>query len=205
MLDSYNFYSSTKTSIFLSGYNYLFFFAICIFLSSCGDDITPESTQESFLLHYDGNNFDAPLFPVGSYEFAVRFPSEMMKEYENRSISEISIFLADIPAEMSINIAQESSTNSPSDPLYSQLVTDANGGQWNSITLDSPYELNSSTIWVRVAVVLDKVQSSVGCDEGPAVSNGDWLYIDDFMTWETFSNLSNGNESINWNIRVKID
>ena len=177
---------------------------IFILFSSCGDD-GPEVPSEATVLSYDGENLNAPTFPPGLYEFAARFPSTLTRELEGQSLTQVSFFMYDAPAAMYINISTDETTTVPGPILNSQRVNNPTPNSWNTITLNTPYLIDGTSLWVGVEVTLDVEQQSVGCDAGPAFPNGDWLYDEENLTWVTFTNRTGSAESVNWNIKAIIE
>ena len=171
-----------------------------LFLVSCGeDDVIP---ADRTVLNYDGDNITAPTLAGGLYEFAARFPPVLVSNVEGRSIEQVSFYLYEVPTQLYINISTDETPSLPGEILNTQLVTNLTPNSWNTITLNEPYPLDGSAVWVGIEVTIDDLIQTVGCDAGPANANGDWLYNESERSWDTFRNL-NG-ESVNWNIRAVI-
>ena len=170
---------------------------------SCGSDDEPIPSDKT-VLNYDGDNFNAPTLPQGLYEIAVRFPSVVTRNVEGRSIEQVSFYLYNAPAQLFINISPDFTPTLPGDILNTQQVTLLDANSWNTVTLDQPYPLDGSPVWIGIEVSLDSQMQSVGCDAGPANANGDWLYDEDNREWDTFRSRTNDGESVNWNIRAVI-
>ncbi len=177
---------------------------IFFLVSACSDD-GPEVPEEATVLSYDGDNLTAPTFPQGLYEFASRFPSALTRNLEGQSITQVSFYMYDEPALMYLNISTDETTTAPGDILNTQLITNATPNSWNTITLNTPFLLDGSSVWVGIEVTHDIEQQSVGCDAGPAFPNGDWLYDEENMVWATFSDRTSGSESVNWNIKAIVE
>lgn len=174
-------------------------------MMSCGDDEGPEIPEEAVVLSYDGDNFTAPTFPAGLYEFAARFPATLTRNVEGRAITQVSFYLYNRPEQMYLNISRDISPIEPGAIENTQLITNASPNSWNTITLDTPYELDGTAVWVGIEVTQNDQIQTVGCDAGPANANGDWLYDEETMTWETFINRTGQNESVNWNIKAIVN
>jgi len=172
-------------------------------LMSCGDDDGPEISEDAVVLSYDGENVTAPTFPAGLYEFAARFPTNLTRNVTGRTIDQVSFYLYNAPEVMYINISRDNSPTLPGAIENTQMVNNPRPNSWNTITLDTPYELDGSPIWVGIEVTQNDAIQTVGCDAGPANANGDWLYDEETMTWETF--VSRSGESVNWNIKAIIN
>ncbi len=172
----------------------LFFFSAC----NSDDEVpTPENQ-----LSYDGDNNAAPELPVGIYECAVRFPESNTKDYIGRTIQEVSFFMGDIPSSTRILISATGTSNTPGDVLYEQNVSLNTPGSWSTVTLTTPFEIDGSDVWISLEVNHPQAIRSVGCDAGPAEGNGDFIYEGSNQSWTDFRNFTNGESSINWNIRA---
>ncbi len=172
---------------------------------SCGDDGGPEIPEEAVVLSYDGDNVTAPTFPAGLYEFAVRFPTTLTRNVEGRSITQVSFYLYNAPEQVYINISRDDTPTLPGGIENTQMVNNLSPNSWNTVTLDTPYEMDGSPVWVGVEVTQNSQIQTVGCDAGPANPNGDWLYDEATMNWETFNSRTGENESVNWNIKAIIN
>lgn len=181
----------------------LLLLAIGLLTLGCSDDdAEPEGSN---VLNYDGENFTAPTLPSGLYEYAVRFPSLITRQVEGRRIEKVSFYLYDAPDQIYINISPDLTPTLPGDIVNTQQVTNFQPNSWNTIDLVDPFVLDGNPVWVGIEVDLGRQMQTVGCDAGPANGNGDWLYDEDNREWATFSERTNQNESVNWNIRVILD
>ncbi len=180
---------------------YILLISIIFLAISCSEDDNGEP-QGSNVLNYDGDNFTAPTLQTGLYEFAVRFPSIITRNVEGKQINQISFYLYESPGQMYINISPDLTPSLPGDIVYSQQVTNFRNNSWNTISLNDPFPLDGNPVWIGIEVNFEGQIQTVGCDAGPANGNGDWLYDEENKEWETFSNRTNQNESVNWNIRA---
>ncbi len=173
---------------------YLFFFALALFITSCGKD-----KDLDLLLSYDGDNFSAPILDAGVHELGVLFPSSETNDYKDNQLIEVSWFTGpQAPIRTEIIIYGPGSNNTPGTVLYTADVTSGlRLGDWNSHTLATPVTLTGEDLWIVVKVNHTISQQSVGCDSGPNVTNGDWLFSAD--NWSPFTTRTG--ESVNWNIR----
>lgn len=173
-----------------------------LIMTSCGDDEEPSSGNGTEILQLDGDNFTAPTFGAGFYEFAVRFTNNELSPFVGESITEVSFYLYEMPSFMNVTFSPDLTFSEPAAIAYEQEVTNASTNSWNTIKLDTPYPVDGSAIWIGIQVDLTDVQQTVGCDQGPARANGDWLYDDNDRNWDTFRNRIG--ESVNWNIRATV-
>ncbi len=175
----------------------LFFFSAC----NNDDDVPVPENQ----LSYDGDNSAAPFLPAGLYECAVLFPESITSGYIGRTINEVRVFIGDIPSTIRILISEAGTSNAPGDVVYQQSVNLNNEGQWNTIALNTPFEIDGSDLWISIEVDHPQEIRSVGCDAGPSQGNGDFIFSSSSQTWTNFRNFSNGESSINWNIRALLN
>ena len=107
------------------------------------------------------------------------------------------------PQSAEIRIYGEGSPSFPGTLLYAAVVTDQiRTLQWNEHTLSTPVDMTGDDLWISVALTHASEQQSIGCDSGPNVANGDWLFQSADGQWDTYRNRTG--ESVNWNIRGKI-
>ena len=169
-------------------------------LISCGDD----SPEVGNLINYDGENSTSPLLPAGENETAVYFPSSFLSDFEGRRIKNVQVLLYELPLSLELIISDGSSASSPRNTIYQQpfigLIRD---NAWNFHTMVEDVMIDGSPLWVRIRFSHDSVQQTIGCDAGPGIDGGDWLYQENDEEWRTF--LDRTGESINWNIRIELD
>lgn len=168
---------------------------------SCKDD--DEGMVE---LKHDGENFSAPELPQGTFDAGVRFPKTITKTYEGYKLKEIDFYIQEKPSTVEVIVYGEGSASSPgSEELYRKNVTTAvTANSWTLHTLDTPVEIKNEDIWIVVRLVQNGSLRSIGCDEGPANSNGDWMLGEGSTEWRTYRNISNNVVNVNWNIRGNI-
>ena len=182
-------------------YRFLLLLFSLTFILSCGEDEDPIPSDRT-ILNYDGDNITAPNMIDGLYEFAVRFPPVLTRNVQGRSIEQVSFYIYEIPDQVYLNISSDRTPTLPGQILNTQMLNNLSPNSWNTITLDTPFNLDGTAVWVGIEVFHDRQMQSVGCDAGPAQENGDWLYVEADQTWDTFRNTLG--ESINWNIRAVI-
>ena len=182
-------------------YLILSLFTLVLF-SNCNKDDDGVSLANT--LHYDGVNQSAPVLPSGVYEAGARFTSSKSQEYIGRNLDQVNFFIGEIPAQCEIKIYSEGSSENPGNLLYSQDVT-ANLTElsWNTHVLSDPIEITGEDLWICVRFVHTTSLRSVGCDAGPAASDGDWLFQDSDNDWRPFGQRTTF--SINWNIRGVVE
>ena len=177
-------------------------FAFGLLLISCNNSNDPEPTLPTPNLNYDGPNQSAPLLDPGNYEAAVRFTSAETSPFANRNLTSIQFFVQDAPALCVIAVYGEGSPGEPGNLLYEQEVTNGvTAGTWNQYNFTTPIPITGEDLWLSIIVEHDRRMASIGCDPGPAVANGDWLWVDDQNDWITLREHTNQAVNINWNIR----
>jgi len=154
-------------------------------------------------IHYDGPNQTAPVLPAGDYEAAARFTSTELSDYVGRKLIEVNFFMANLPQNCTIRIYDEGGANTPGNVLYSATVSNSlRPFSWNAHEIRNPIDITGKDLWISIGVTHSGTQQSIGCDDGPARSDGDWLYRDSEQQWSTYRQISG--ESINWNIRGRV-
>ena len=181
--------------------------ALCLFaLLSCAllhcteNKVVPPENYEDTLLHYDKDQDSAPFLNGGKYEAAARFTSAQIGTRAGRTLSEIQFYLASKPATCVVKIYGAQNTSMPGSLLYSANVsatTQANS--WNMHQLTQTILLPSNDIWISIEFSHTARQATIGCDPGPAVQDGDWLFAANDGQWQTLRARTTIN--INWNIR----
>jgi hypothetical protein len=172
--------------------------------SSGGDDASDEILDPdgsgTLELHYDAENLTAPQLAAASSEAAARFPTTQTATIGAGRLVGVRFYVTNIPASCMVKIYGAGTASSPGGLLYSADVTGslaANG--WNTHTLSSPVPIPNGDLWISVAFTNAGPQSTIGCDPGPAVPDGDWLYASTDGSWIPLSGRTA--IDINWNVR----
>ncbi|MEZ4829940.1 MAG: hypothetical protein R3C61_27210 [Bacteroidia bacterium] len=177
----------------------------CPFSTFC-NRIDPEiisGDQEnhcSAVSHNRWLNQDAPSLVAGNYEAAIRIPATDLSGLEGRKLTEIYYFIREKPSSCTVKVYKKSDSNAPAEQIYSTATTsEVKAGSWNKHILSTPVEITNDDLWISVKVGHTANTRSIGCDPGPAVENGDWLFDDSDNEWRPLSDRAA--ISINWNIR----
>lgn len=184
----------------------LFAIAILTLTTSCGDDDGvdgPIFTEGGTVLSYDNPNFSAPQLPQGIYEAAVRFPSSLTSALEGQFLRQVAVYLTNVPASTEIIVYTVEEGSQTLIPVYNadvgaQMTTDS----WNVHSLSTPVEITGRDLWVSVKVDHPAQIGSVGCDEGPARQNGDFIAEEGDTQWSNLRTFANSD--VNWNIKANI-
>ncbi len=174
-----------------------------ILIASCKkDDPIPDGEAT---LQYDGGNATGPLLAAGYHELAVYFPSGTMSAYRDWKLSEVTWFMGGFPDSMVVKIYDTgSSSDTPGALLYQKDVTGTTViNQWQEHLLPTPLTVSGDGVWISIALRHDVEKQSIGCDSGPNVTNGDWIFQDTDNDWKTY--VQRTSESVNWNIRAKVE
>lgn len=180
------------------------FLTVTMFSMSCKDD---EVLDGTVTLHYDDDNVTAPLLTTSTFESAARFIASEMATYYNDELTQVEFYFEELPDDCEVIIRATGANNRPSDtPLYASgnIISSIRSG-WNTHTLTTPLVLDGTDIWVGIRYSQDGNDRTLGCDDGPANPNGEWLYDALDGRWEPLRERTNGLININWNIRAVIE
>lgn len=177
----------------------IFFLLLCgsLFFMSCKDD--DNGTVE---LRYDGDNFSSPALPAGTFDAGQRFPSNLVDNYVGRKLTEVEYYIQDKPADCVLLIYGQGDANTPGPVLYSKNVdSEISANSWNTHLITDDIEIANEDIWIVIRLVHTSETRSIGCDEGPATTNGDLMLGEGESEWKTYRELSGNAVDVNWNIR----
>jgi len=156
-------------------------------------------------LSWDGPNQDAPDLEAGTHIAAARFPGSLLQEFSGRSLEAVDYFIQDLPNAAELIIYGEDTPGQPGSILYqADIIVEMNSNSWNTHALTNPLGIGGEDIWISIRVDHGSTFGSVGCDPGPAESNGDWLYSFSDGEWRTLWDRTNFVTDINWNIRGQL-
>jgi len=179
----------------------LFIVVLMASFSSCKKD---EDDKRIVQLNHDGANVTAPNFPANTYEGAARFPASTMVEYAGGELTEVEFYILDVPNATKLKIYTGSSSTSPANEVYTATLTGSiDGGGWNTHVLTDPLTIDGEDLWLSIEFTHSDTKQVLGCDIGPANSNGDHFYDPAVGYWQKLSLSSAVN--INWNIRGKVE
>jgi hypothetical protein len=156
-----------------------------------------EAAPEDILLHYDdGVNFEAiGTGGAADFDVAIRFEPSQLTDYNGHYLTKVDFFPRVADCEYSIRVWQ--GTNA-STLMADQLVTNPVINEWNSVTLESPVQINASQeLWFGYRANTQE-GNPAGCDAGPAVAGfGDMIFFGG--SWASMQNAYGLN--YNWNIQ----
>ena len=158
------------------------------------------------LLYYGQNQADAPTLDPGLYEAAARFTPTKIGNLVGKTIKEIHFFIIEKPDSIKLKLygpSNDSTGTAPGDLLYSADITEsAKSHRWNAHILTQAVTLKNEDMWLSIEFKLSDYRKTIGCDPGPALPDGDWLYSSFDGKWTPF-NIRNGT-SINWTVRLNV-
>lgn len=175
---------------------------VSLALMSCSEEsiVTNEGNVSESSLRYDQGQLSSPFLAAGKYEAAARFTAVQIGNLAGREITEVHYYISNKPENCKVKIYGPSSASSPGSLVYSAEVTSATqANQWNVHKLTQGVKLAAEDIWISIEFSHSNGQATIGCDPGPAVKDGDWLYATSDGTWTPLSQRTT--ISINWNIR----
>lgn len=169
--------------------------------------VTPPSgsTQtQTVELKYDGPNAQAPLLAAATYEAAARFTTTQTAPLAGGRLTEIQFYFVEAPAGCKVKVYAAGSATSPGALLYEADVTASSApNTWNSHTLQGDVTVPNGDLWIGIEFTQALSQRVIGCDQGPVIPGGDWLYASTDGSWITFTQRFSGN--VNWNIRGLVE
>ncbi len=180
---------------------------LSIGLVSCDKDNNngPDIPDNLEVLNYDAANFDAPFLPAQTYESGVRFSPTRLAPYLGKNLVSVYYYFKELPQSARIKVYTSSGGLEPTQLIYDAPLTNFTGFAWNSHTLTTPYNIQSTDLWVTIEYTQISDGRILGCDPGPAVLDGDWHWDASDSTWTPLVTRTNGALDINWNIRLAID
>lgn len=179
---------------------------LVMLLAACdNENLTPgpELGEGLQYLNYDDDNLSAPELPGGNfYEAAMRVSAAEMAAYKGDNLVAVSYFISQAPQTASVRIYQGGDDEGPGQLLYEADITgDLRSNQWLTHELTQSLVMPESEFWIAVRFSHNDAQRTLGCDPGPAETNGDWLFDSTDNGWIPLSERTNGEISINWNVR----
>ena len=164
-------------------------------MSACNDDEDPLNR-----LSHDGANLTGPILETATWQAAARFTPAETAEFSGLRLTQVEFFMGAVPGGTDIRIFGPGQNNTPGDLLYTaQVGSSISERAWNRHRIATPIDITGQELWIAIGLVHLTAQQSIGCDAGPAVTNGDWLFSSIDGQWRTFRERTG--ESINWNIR----
>jgi hypothetical protein len=137
-------------------------------------------------------------------EAAARYTPTKIGNLVGKNVKQIRYYLALKPDSVKVKLYGSLNSTTPGALLYSADVTkDAQAGKWSIHKLTQDITLKNEDIWLSIEFKLSSMQATIGCDPGPALTDGDWLYTSHDGKWTPF-NKRRTDVSINWTIRLNV-
>jgi len=165
---------------------------------------SPNNTIEATTLRWDnGINDDAiGLTNGGTFQVAASFPASMMGAYTGQALTQVIIYINHLPSPCVLKVYDQGTPTTPGSLLYSETLN-VTATSWNTITLATPVPISGNDIWVGYEVTHTSSTYPAGCDAGPAVVNGDWVYLSG--AWQRLYDATSGQLNVNWNIAAVVE
>jgi len=165
--------------------------------AGCGSGGVSVATAE---LRYDSDNLSAPILSAATYQAAARFDAAQTAPLAGGELTEVWFWIEQLPASCRVRLYGAGGAGSPGAELY---ATDVTAGlvpaAWNSHALPAPLVVPDTDVWIAIEFTQAVEQQVIGCDSGPLVADGDWLYSSLDGSWIPLSQRQGA--SVNWNIR----
>lgn len=163
---------------------------------------TPNPGGTGYWLKYDdGVNFTGIGLTDGSnFDYAIRFPTQALTNYDGYRISKIRFFPMET-ADFHVEVFE--GVNPPA-LIYYEDVNNPILNTWNEYSPTNTYFIDSGIeVWVGIWVTnYFSGTYPAGSDDGPAVAGaGDMISFDDGVSWES---LYNGNPLLNYNWNLEV-
>ncbi|HPR58621.1 MAG TPA: T9SS type A sorting domain-containing protein, partial [Bacteroidales bacterium] len=137
--------------------------------------VSPNMTDDEIIRYDNGVNNDAiGLTSGGTFQVAAYFPAAFMGSYAGMKLSQVEIYINDVPNPCILKVWGPGTSSSPGAPLLEQTIIPT-GMAWNLIDLDSEIDITGDDIWIGYSVTHTAGTYPAGCDAGPHVTNGDWI------------------------------
>jgi hypothetical protein len=159
-----------------------------------------EGGSEGWIQWDSGVNADAiGLTNGGSFWAAARFDAADMIPYTGGEITELEVYIADMPDEMIVHIWNGYLAGNE---LLNQIYI-PNANSWNNIILDTPIPIESlMEYWIGYEITNEDSAHSAGTDAGPAVQGkGDFIATSE----GAWNELYTYDLDYNWNIHAFVN
>ncbi|MBK9099936.1 MAG: hypothetical protein IPM14_17925 [bacterium] len=201
-----------KKSIFFFSLSFLFLFITSILAQDFSvkqaekPNQAPGQDQSVIFLQWDnGTNANSiGLTSGGTFEVSARFPASVTGTYTGYNLTLMDIYINDLPTSCILKIYDQGTATSPGTLLHSQDVTSSIVGlNWNTLILSTPVPITGNDIWVGYEVTHTAGLYPCGVDPGPALPDGDWIYLAP-GPWAKLSVLV-PTLNYNWNIHAGLE
>ena len=184
----------------------LLLLSLLVFATGCGDDDDEDVRLLDAELNYAGPQFLAPNLGQGSHEYAAYFPGNFTSQFQGRVLEAIEFDLVAVPQSVEVIVYESGRFNDePGSVIYRRNISSqVTGTGVQRHVVAEPIEITGNGLWLAIAVEhAGNTTQSVGCDDGSQYNvNGDRLRSERTdQRWTTFREVTNGAETVNFNIR----
>jgi hypothetical protein len=159
---------------------------------------SPKQTKDATLRYDNGVNDDAiGLTAGGTFQVAAYFPAATMGQYAGMKLTQMEIYINDVPVPCVLKVYGQGTSTSPGALLHEQTVTPT-GLSWNTFTLTDEVDITGQDLWIGYQVTHAAGQYPAGSDAGPHVTNGNWISTDG-VAWDQLHIIAPSLD-YNWNI-----
>lgn len=162
--------------------------------------ITHIAFIECDTLHFDGDHqANMGLSNGGPFKIAVHFPASIVNPVVSGTVEKLQFYIGELPTSYVLKIWSEGTATGPGNELLSLDVTNQLiPFSWNFVTLNTPVIVETTGFWAGCAVNHASGKHPVGCDQGTANINGNWISVGTggWMHNPGYTNLGN------WNFRA---
>jgi len=170
--------------------------------TACEDDDFEDEQPRVAILNLDGPNVTGPIVAAGTHRFGVQFYEEDLEGLDGRELTAIRVFVGLSPVSMRLSVHAGGDVVPGQELSALNILGDITERSFVDYELVTPVTISDDDVlWLVAEVELDREQQVIGCDAGPAVEGGDWLWSGD--RWLTYRERTS--ESINWNIRGVVE
>ena len=165
---------------------------------------SPSVTEALVVVHYDGENAGNSIGDGGTTFIAgARFTPALLGPLTGGELRFVQFYYAQAATGLTVKIYDAGSATAPGALLVNQPLDlgSLTVGGWNEVELDDYVSIAGTDLWVCLEVAdATGANYPLGCDEGPANPDGDW--VNDSGVWEHLAGFS---LNYNWNIRGVVE
>jgi len=175
--------------------------------------VAPATKDEAVIRYDDGENYGAIGIddPADTFEAAAYFPASTMASYTGMILTQMQVFLWDIPFFLKIKVYGPGTPSEPGELIYEQQVSNGIPYQsWTTFTLGEGVPITGEDLWIGYEVgQFTGSDFPAGFDAGPAVVgygdmnklNGVWATMTSYgfdFNWNIAGILVDQSGIINW-------
>jgi hypothetical protein len=163
------------------------------------------SPRELIELGWDGVNTNAIGAANADFIVATKLTPSMLTPYIGKGLVRVKFYIRDLTVgnTVTVKVYAAGTATAPGAEIHSAPMT-VTANSWMTYTLPAYIDITGTDIWlgVRGTSLADPNQYWAGCDAGPNLPNGQYMYFNN--AWTTLAAL-NPALTFNWNLRGVID